>query len=112
MTKTFRHNLILFFLIFSSIPSCILFAQEKPDSSFLNASAVQFVQPLYAYSLIETRKNALAEDSIPELVFTKKLPEKYSVNIPNSLVGKSIYLKFFLKNIYDTALSVYYFGGT
>ncbi|MBS1917151.1 MAG: hypothetical protein JST87_12810 [Bacteroidetes bacterium] len=89
-----------------------VYAQVKPDSTILDVNKVEFVQALYPYSFIEVRKNDVPDDSIPLLRFGKSLPEKYSVNIPNSLVNKSVYLKFVLQNTADTALSVYFFGGT
>lgn len=112
MRKALHYILFLFCPIATSLSPSIANAQTLPDSSMVNASAIKFTEPLFHYSLIEVRKNAVPEDSIPLLSFSKQLPERYSVNIPNSFVDRSVYIKFFIRNNEDTALNVYFFGGT
>jgi two-component system, NarL family, sensor histidine kinase DesK len=85
-------------------------AQTITDSA-VDATAIQFASSINEYVLFETCDKPVADDSIPFLNFTKKIPGKTSMSVPYEMVSKTVYLKFLMKNTSDSLLHVYLFPG-
>ncbi len=86
-------------------------AQSLPDSARVDISNIQFSKIIGEYAFMEIRNVAVPADSIPSMAFSQKLPQKFSISVPYEMVGKTVYLKFFLHNPADTAIQVYFFPG-
>src|SRR5271170_4428404 len=84
-------------------------SQTATPSDVIDAAAIDYASSINEYVLFQTRDNPVADDSIPYLDFTKKIPGKNSMRIPYEMISKTLYLKFMMKNTTDSLLQVYFY---
>jgi signal transduction histidine kinase len=103
-----RICVVTFFLVLQNQMN----AQFRSDSSVLDVSKVKFFESINnSISYKVTDKKALPDDSIPYLDFSEKIPGSYEQKIPFELIGKPVYLKFYLYNSSDSNQDLYFFPG-
>ena len=87
-------------------------AQLPADTSVLDVSKVKFVQLInQSISFKATDRKDLPDDSIPYLDFSEKILLSYEQKIPFDLIGRPVFLKFYLYNSSDSNQELYFFPG-
>ncbi len=105
-----KNSGIFLLLFFQFAITAFSYAQTFSDSA-IDISSIQFANVINEYVLYETCDKPISNDSISYLKFTKQITGKTSMAVPYSMVSKTLYLKFYLKNSSDSLVSVYFFPG-
>jgi len=87
-------------------------AQSPTDTNILDLSKINSIQQLDHSLFYESFKDkSIPDDGISVLPFSQKIPTSYNQKIPFEMIGKTVFLKFYLFNGSDSAAKVFFTPG-